>query len=81
MTSYVLRSPPEENASIVEMLQRIAVALETGNAQMAAGEREDIAAASAFVMREACAEEVERLYGPEAAAEIRKVTLPGDSAP
>lgn len=41
-----------------------------------AEELADIEAATAFVMREACALEVERLYGPEAAAQVRLVTLP-----
>lgn len=64
---------------LLATLERIAVALERGNAQMAAREREDITATAAFVMRESCAEEVERLYGPEAAAEVRKVPLPSEA--
>ena len=64
---------------IAATLERIAAALEQRNGQMEAKEREDITATAAFVMRESCAEEIERLYGPEAAAEVRKVPLPHEA--
>ena len=66
---------------IADTLERIAAALERNGAQMAAREREDIAATAAFVMREACAEEADKLYGEQAAAQIRAVPLPHEGGP
>lgn len=67
--------------SILRALERIASALERNGEHMAAREREDIAATAAFVMREACAEEADKLYGEQAAAQIRAVPLPHEGTP
>lgn len=59
----------------LRVLERIADALEAGNQQASADALEQVAVSSAFVMREAIADEVERLYGSEAAEQVRKVEL------
>lgn len=60
---------------MVSVLERIADAMEKANARMASDELEQVAVSSAFVMREAVADEVDRLYGAEAAAQVRAVPL------
>lgn len=80
MSVDVSPSHEETHRSIAASLARIAEALERANALSAAvletAVLEDERVGAAFVMREACADEVERLYGPEAAAQVRLVAIP-----
>lgn len=84
MSAYQYRAPDEASGRLVAALERIAVALEKANelstAVLETAVLEDERAVAAFTMREACADEVERLYGPEAAAQVRLVTLPAPVA-
>ena len=84
MSAYQYRVPDEVSGRIVAALERIAVALEKANelstVVLETAVLEDERAGAAFVMREACADEVEKLYGPEAAAQVRLVTLPAPAA-
>ena len=57
-------------------LERIAESLEKGNERIKNDVLEEIGMTAAFAMREACAEEADKLYGEQAAAQIRAVPLP-----
>lgn len=84
MSAYQYRAADETTGRIATALERIAVALEKANelstAVLETAVLEDERAVAAFAMREACADEVERLYGPEAAAQVRLVALPAPAA-
>ena len=61
---------------LLAVLERIAAALEEGNARLQHDVLEEVGMTAAFAMREACAEEADKLYGEQAAAQIRAVPLP-----
>lgn len=65
---------------IVKALERIAYAIEKGGERINNDILEEVGMAAAFATREACAEEADKLYGEQAAAQIRAVPLPHEAS-
>lgn len=64
---------------IVKALERIAYAIEKSNERVQNEVLEEIGMTAAFATRELCAEEADKLYGEQAAAQIRAVPLPHEA--